>query len=45
MPTLEELKQVVFAMNPHSAPGPDGIGGKFYQACWNIIKEDLLAAV
>ncbi|WMV45633.1 hypothetical protein MTR67_039018 [Solanum verrucosum] len=45
MPTLEELKQMVFAMNPNSAPGPDGIGGKFYQACWNIIKEDLLAAV
>ncbi|XP_049405105.1 uncharacterized protein LOC125868520 [Solanum stenotomum] len=45
MPTLEELKQVVFAMNPNSAPGPDGIGGKFYQACWNIIKKDLLAAV
>ncbi|XP_049348976.1 uncharacterized protein LOC125813531 [Solanum verrucosum] len=45
MPTLEELKQVVFAMNPNSAPGPDGIGGKFYQACWNIIKEDLLAVV
>ncbi|WMV30202.1 hypothetical protein MTR67_023587 [Solanum verrucosum] len=45
MPTLEELKQVVFAMNPNSAPGPDGIGGKFYKACWNIIKEDLLVAV
>ncbi|KAH0697937.1 hypothetical protein KY289_015419 [Solanum tuberosum] len=45
MPTLEELKQVVFAMNPNSAPGPDGIGGKFYQACWTIIKEDLLAVL
>ncbi|XP_015068710.1 uncharacterized protein LOC107013272 [Solanum pennellii] len=45
MPTMDELKQVIFAMNPNSAPGPDGIGGKFYQACWNIIKNDLLAAV
>ncbi|XP_015166869.1 uncharacterized protein [Solanum tuberosum] len=45
MPTLEELKQVMFAMNPNSAPSPDGIGGKFYQACWNIIKEDRLAVV
>lgn len=25
--------------------GPDGIGGKFYQVCWSIIKEDLLVAV
>ncbi|XP_015161207.1 uncharacterized protein [Solanum tuberosum] len=45
MPTLEELRQVVFAMNPNSTAGPDGIGGKFFQACWNIIKEDLLTAV
>ncbi|KAK6782011.1 hypothetical protein RDI58_019807 [Solanum bulbocastanum] len=42
---MEELRQVVFAMNPNSAPGPDGIGGKFYQVCWNIIKDNLLAAV
>ncbi|KAK6803160.1 hypothetical protein RDI58_000944 [Solanum bulbocastanum] len=41
MPTMEELREVVFAMNPNSAPGPDGIGGKFYQSCWNVIKEDL----
>ncbi|XP_049368158.1 uncharacterized protein LOC125833012 [Solanum verrucosum] len=45
IPTLDELKQVVMSMNPHSAPGPDGIRGNFYQSCWDIIKEDLLAAV
>ncbi|WMV41202.1 hypothetical protein MTR67_034587 [Solanum verrucosum] len=46
MPTMEELRQVVFAMNPNSVAGPDGIGGgKFYQTCWSIIKEDSLAAV
>ncbi|WMV32723.1 hypothetical protein MTR67_026108 [Solanum verrucosum] len=45
VPTIDELRHVVFAMNPNSAAGPDGIGGKFYQACWNIIKEDLLAVV
>ncbi|XP_049378369.1 uncharacterized protein LOC125843198 [Solanum stenotomum] len=45
MPTLEELRQVMFTMNTNSAAGPDGIGGKFYQACWSIIKEDFLAAV
>lgn len=31
MPNMEELKQVVFSMNPNSAPGLDGIGRKFYQ--------------
>ncbi|XP_015170975.1 uncharacterized protein [Solanum tuberosum] len=45
MPSIEELRQVVFSMNPNSAAGLDGIGGKFYQSCWGIIKEDLLAAV
>ncbi|KAH0775105.1 hypothetical protein KY290_012242 [Solanum tuberosum] len=44
IPTMEELRQVVFSMNPNSAAGPDGIGGRFYQVCWSIIKEDLLAA-
>ncbi|KAH0765178.1 hypothetical protein KY285_001049 [Solanum tuberosum] len=45
MPNLEELTQVVFSMNPNSAAGSDGFGGKFYQHCWEIIKEDVLSAV
>ncbi|WMV50073.1 hypothetical protein MTR67_043458, partial [Solanum verrucosum] len=45
VPTIDELRHVVFSMNPYSVAGPDGIGGKFYQACWSIIEEDLLAAV
>ncbi|XP_015169049.1 uncharacterized protein [Solanum tuberosum] len=45
IPNIDELRHVVFAMNPYSAAGPDGFGGKCYQVCWNIIKEDLLAVV
>ncbi|XP_049386507.1 uncharacterized protein LOC125850697 [Solanum stenotomum] len=45
MPNLEELTQVVFSMNPNSTAGPDGFGGKFYQHCWEIIKEDVLSVV
>ncbi|XP_015160445.1 uncharacterized protein [Solanum tuberosum] len=45
MPTSEELQQVVFSMNPNSAPGPDGFCVKFFQSCWGIIKEDILNAV
>lgn len=45
IPTLDELRTVVIKMNPHSALGPDSIGGKFYQACFDIIKEDLIIVV
>ena len=45
MPTREELRKVVFEMKPNWAPGPNGIGGKFYQTCFEIIKFDLLVVV
>nr|XP_009589387.1 uncharacterized protein LOC104086758 [Nicotiana tomentosiformis] len=32
-------------MNPNSATGPDGMNEKFYQACWDIIKNALLNMV
>ncbi|XP_071939796.1 uncharacterized protein [Coffea arabica] len=44
-PDMDELKGVIFALQPDSAPGPDGFGAGFYQACWDIIKSDLLEAV
>uniref|UniRef100_A0A0A9AKG2 Uncharacterized protein n=1 Tax=Arundo donax TaxID=35708 RepID=A0A0A9AKG2_ARUDO len=27
------------------APGPDGFTGQFYKSCWQIIKDDVMAAV
>lgn len=45
VPTIEELKEVVFSMNPNSAAGPDGMNGFFFQKCWQIIKHDLLAVI
>ncbi|XP_055824484.1 uncharacterized protein LOC129893019 [Solanum dulcamara] len=45
LPNLEELRTVVFSMNPNSAAGPDGMNGKFFQECWEIIKEDLFRVV
>ena len=40
MPTMDELKQVIFSTNPNKALGPNGFGGMFYQRCWDIIKFD-----
>ncbi|XP_070014254.1 uncharacterized protein [Nicotiana sylvestris] len=45
IPSMEELKTVVFSMSPSSAPGPDGLSGKFYHSCWDIIKDDLLLMI
>ncbi|XP_055830826.1 uncharacterized protein LOC129899842 [Solanum dulcamara] len=45
MHTMDELRTIVFSMNPNSAAGPDGMNGKTFQLCWDIIKEDFLSVV
>ncbi|XP_026459071.1 uncharacterized protein LOC113359694 [Papaver somniferum] len=45
IPEAEEIKNVVFEMDPKSAPGPDGFSGIFYRSCWDIIEHDLVADV
>ncbi|XP_059289920.1 uncharacterized protein LOC132043459 [Lycium ferocissimum] len=42
IPTMQELKDTVFSMDPGSAPCPDGMTGIFYHKCWDIISTDLL---
>ena len=43
--TQEEIKTAVFQAHSEKAPGPDGYTGLFYKVTWEIIKEDLTAAV
>ena len=45
LPSVEEIKNAVFSLNKDSAPGPDGFGAFFFQTYWDIIKEDVIAAV
>jgi hypothetical protein len=40
--TLEEVREAVFQMEHNKAPGPEGFLIEFYQACWDIIKDDLM---
>jgi hypothetical protein len=45
-PFLEkEVRDTVAGLPSDKAPGVDGFTGRFYKTCWNIIKEDLLAAL
>ncbi|CAJ2662070.1 unnamed protein product [Trifolium pratense] len=45
IPSYDEIKNAVFSLNKDSAPGPDGYGAFFYQKYWEIINEDVVAAV
>jgi len=43
--TQDEVRRTVLEMPSEKAPGPDGFTGAFFKACWQIIKDDLLAAI
>lgn len=46
VPFLEtEVWRTINMLPADKAPGPDGFIGKFYKACWPIIKADVMAAV
>ncbi|XP_026443169.1 uncharacterized protein LOC113343061 [Papaver somniferum] len=45
IPTMEEIKTVVFDLGADSAPGPDGFSGCFYRHCWDVIQQDLYKAI
>jgi hypothetical protein len=43
-PFLEkEVKDVIFSMNGNKTPGSDGFSLAFFQACWDVLKEDIMA--
>ena len=41
----DEVKNTINSMPSDKAPGPDGFTGAFFKACWEIIKEDVMAAM
>lgn len=42
IPLEVKVKEAVFSLNSESACGRDGFLGKFFQCCWEIIKEDII---
>ncbi|XP_026383989.1 uncharacterized protein LOC113279508 [Papaver somniferum] len=45
IPSSEEIKKIIFEMDPESSPGPDGFSGSFYRSCWQVIQDDVVNAV
>jgi hypothetical protein len=45
LPSHDEIKSAVFALNKDSAPGPDGFEAFFYQHYWDIVQVDVYNAV
>ncbi|CAN1773820.1 Transposon TX1 uncharacterized 149 kDa protein [Linum perenne] len=43
--TSIEIKEDVFDIGAHQAPGPDGFSGFFYHEFWDLVAPDLIAAV
>jgi hypothetical protein len=38
----EEVRKVVAAMDDDKPPGPDGFSMAFFQACWDVLKVDIM---
>lgn len=43
--TMKELEECPHTMNYDSALGPDGFGGMFFVKAWEIVKDDVFAAI
>lgn len=44
-PEKEEIKAVVFDLNKDNVSGPDGYCVEFFQACWEIVNEDVIRVI
>ena len=43
--TQEEIKDTITSIPSDKAPGPDGFTGAFFKTCWDIVQEDITAAL
>ena len=41
--SYNEIREAIFRMEHNKTPGPDGFPAEFYQAFWDLIKDDLMA--
>ncbi|GAV88645.1 hypothetical protein CFOL_v3_32067 [Cephalotus follicularis] len=41
----QEVKDVMWSLNPSKAPGLDGYNGSFYRAAWSLVGEECIVAI
>jgi len=41
--SYNEIREAIFQIEHNKTPGPDGFPAEFYQAFWDLIKNDLMA--
>jgi len=41
----EEIKDTINSMPSDKAPGPNGFKVAFFKTCWDIVQEDVIAAL
>ncbi|KAL2505620.1 Uncharacterized protein Adt_21241 [Abeliophyllum distichum] len=44
-PTLTEVREAIFSIDPDSVTGPDGFSSHFFQVCCDIVSEDVFQVV
>ncbi|CAA7020699.1 unnamed protein product [Microthlaspi erraticum] len=44
-PSPEEIKKVLFRLNPNKSSGPDGLTSGFYKAAWDILGPEVTASI
>ncbi|CAA7027691.1 unnamed protein product [Microthlaspi erraticum] len=45
VPALEEIRKVMFRLNPNKSSGPDGLTSGFYKASWDIVGPEVTTAI
>ena len=45
IPDIEEIKAVIWELNPMKAPGPDGLPGLFFKKYWSIVGSQVVIAI
>lgn len=45
LPNPEEIRSMMFILNPNKAPGPDGLTSGFLKAVWESVGDDVINGI